>query len=168
MYWRLAGTFLVALAVFVVASILLSDFMLGPHMDRTFAFMDSAGPAGSAAEGRYLAENLLPGLLLAGALCYVISAMLAFIVWGCSWSLSRSNRRAWLIGLIAFATLVQAPVLGMSVFGGSMGMTSLIVVVVALLLAFAFGAVPGFVLGQALANRFGAGRGLQRGPVPAP
>ncbi|HSV74033.1 MAG TPA: hypothetical protein VLH79_09765 [Chthonomonadales bacterium] len=151
MYWRLAGTFLLALAVYMVAYVLLSDYIVGPRYVRmyiaVYTFKESLAQSSSAALAVPWAHEVEPGVLLACILCGMISSMLAFIVWGCSWSPSRANRRAWLIGIIAFAALLQLPV--MNTLVGQFGLgTGLL----ASLLASSVGAVPGFVLGRASAN----------------
>ncbi|HSV74916.1 MAG TPA: hypothetical protein VLH79_14240 [Chthonomonadales bacterium] len=147
MYWRLAGTFLLAFAVYMLGYVLLSELIVTPPLVHTAAFIGSIGPSGSAESARPVIQDPVPGFMLASAICDMISAMLAFIVWGCSWSLSRLNRRAWMIGMIAFAALLQLHTIEMLAFG----QPGQVEIILAIPLLFAAGAVPGFVLGRAFA-----------------
>ncbi|HSV74915.1 MAG TPA: hypothetical protein VLH79_14235 [Chthonomonadales bacterium] len=145
MYWRLAGTFLLALAVYMVGYLRLSDLVVMPKLISVFAFTD---PSSSAASARPVIQDPVPGFVLASAICDMISAMLAFIVWGCSWSLSRVNRRAWLIGIIAFAALLHLRAIPIAFSDPGLIADML----VAFPLLFAAGALPGFALGRAFAD----------------
>ncbi|HSV74035.1 MAG TPA: hypothetical protein VLH79_09775 [Chthonomonadales bacterium] len=147
MYWRLAGTFLLALAVYMAGYLLLSQYVVAARVLHVFTFMGSIAPSSSIDSAQPAAQDPVPGLLLAWAVCGMISSMLAFIVWGCNWSPSRENRRAWLIGIIAFAALLQLRAIPIA-FGHPGPVAELL----ALPLVFAAGAAPGFVLGRAFGN----------------